>query len=70
MSRAPEDNRGAAMAIFTALFDLGLLLGGPLFGALIERAGYTPMFYTGAALTTVGLGIFLLWERGLGRRID
>ena len=65
VSRAPEDNRGAAMAIFTALFDLGLLLGGPLLGALIERAGYTPMFYTGAALTTVGLGIFLLWERSL-----
>lgn len=67
VSRAPEDNRGAAMAIFTALFDLGLLVGGPLLGALIERAGYPWTFRTAAALTLLGLATFLLWERSLER---
>jgi MFS family permease len=67
VSRAPEANRGASLAIFTALFDLGLLLGGPAFGAVIERFGYTAMFRTGAALTALGLAVFLLWERRLAR---
>ena len=67
VGRAPEANRGASLAIFTALFDLGLLLGGPAFGAVIERFGYTVMFRAGAALTGLGLGVFLLWESRLAR---
>ncbi len=64
VSRAPEENRGAAMAIFTALFDLGVLLGGPAFGLVIERAGYTPMFAGGAALLAAGTALFFFWDRG------
>jgi predicted MFS family arabinose efflux permease len=67
VSRAPEANRGASLALFTALFDLGLLLGGPAFGAVIERYGYTAMFRGGAGLTAFGLALFLLWERQLAR---
>jgi MFS family permease len=67
VTRAPEENRGASMAIFTALFDLGLLVGGPLLGALIERTGYPTTFRTAAALTTLGLAAFLVWERSLER---
>jgi MFS family permease len=68
VTRTPEANRGAAMALFTALFDLGVLIGGPAFGYLIERAGYTVMFGFGGVLTTVGTALFLLWEGRLGRR--
>jgi MFS family permease len=67
VSRAPEANRGASLALFTALFDLGLLLGGPAFGAVIERFGYKAMFCCGAGLTALGLAVFLLWERWLAR---
>lgn len=67
VSRAPEANRGASLAIFTALFDLGVLMGGPAFGAVIERFGYTAMFGVGACLTALGLAGFLLWERQLAR---
>jgi MFS family permease len=63
VSRAPEENRGAAMAIFTALFDLGVLVGGPALGLVIERAGYAAMFATGGALTAAGTVLFLLWDR-------
>jgi len=67
VSRAPEANRGASLAIFTALFDLGVLVGGPAFGAVIERFGYTAMFRAGAGVTAAGLAAFLLWERQLAR---
>jgi MFS family permease len=68
VTRTPEANRGAAMAIFTALFDLGLLVGGPAFGWLIERAGYAAMFRAGAGLTALGTSIFLVWERRIAAR--
>jgi MFS family permease len=63
VTRAPEPNRGAAMALFTALFDLGVLVGGPALGLVIERAGYGAMFTTGGALTAAGTAVFLLWDR-------
>jgi MFS family permease len=63
VSRAPEENRGAAMALFTALFDLGVLVGGPAFGLLIERAGYASMFATAAALIVAGTALFFFWDR-------
>ena len=62
VSRAPEENRGAALAVFTGLFDLGVLLGGPAFGFVIERAGYPAMFSTGAALTAAGALAFFAWD--------
>ena len=37
VSRAAEADRGSAMAIFTGLFDVGALLGGPAFR--VEPAG-------------------------------
>lgn len=67
VTRAPDDNRGASMAIFTALFDLGLLVGGPLLGALIERAGYPATFRSAGVFMLLSLAGFLLWERRLGR---
>jgi MFS family permease len=68
VTRTPEANRGAAMALFTALFDLGLLVGGPTFGWLIERAGYAAMFRAGAGLTALGTSIFMVWERRIAAR--
>jgi predicted MFS family arabinose efflux permease len=70
VSRAPEENRGAALAVFTGLFDLGVLLGGPSFGFVIERAGYPAMFSTGAALTAAGALAFFAWEAALSRERD
>jgi predicted MFS family arabinose efflux permease len=63
VSRARDRERGAAMAIFTALFDVGMLLGGPAFGALIDAAGYAPAFAAGAFLLAAGGACFAWWDR-------
>ena len=48
---------------FTALLDIGTLIGGPLFGAIIDTAGWEPMF----VVAGVGLGaatvVFARWDR-------
>jgi len=64
VSRARTADRGSAMAIYTALFDVGVLIGGPLLGFVIEIRGYTEMFITAAALVTIGTVIFAVADRG------
>ncbi len=66
VSRARDEERGSALAMFTALFDLGLFIGGPLFGLVIERSTYDAMFQLAAALVTVGAVVWLAWEKLLG----
>jgi MFS family permease len=44
-----EDSRGTALGAFTAFFDLGVGLGGPLAGATAALAGYPAVFYLSAA---------------------
>jgi MFS family permease len=64
VNRAREADRGTAMAIFTALFDLGVLLGGPLLGAIIVGYGYAPMYLTAAGCLLVGALCFAVADRG------
>jgi MFS family permease len=63
VDRAPDSDRGSAMSFFTALLDIGTLIGGPLFGAIIDSAGWEPMF----VVAGVGLGaatvVFARWDR-------
>ncbi len=53
VGRAPDEDRGSAMSFFTALFDLGILVGGPILGLIITVFGYTTMFLTAAILVVV-----------------
>ncbi len=62
IERARPTERGAALAIYTALFDAGVLLGGPLFGAVIESLGYRAMFLSAAALVVAGIAILKWWD--------
>lgn len=64
VGRARDADRGTAMAIFTALFDLGVLVGGPLLGGIIDLFGYTTMFVTAAALLVLGAVGFAIGDRG------
>lgn len=61
--RADESERGAALAMFTALFDLGLLVGSPVLGAVLERTGYVTMFGVAAGLAVVGGVGYGVWDR-------
>ncbi len=63
VSRARESERGAALSLYTALFDAGLLVGGPLLGALIRLGGYGTMFRSAAGLVVVGALVFAVWDR-------
>ncbi|HXB14899.1 MAG TPA: MFS transporter [Solirubrobacteraceae bacterium] len=52
-----EDRRGSALGAFTAFFDIGVGLGGPIAGATAALTGYSAVFYLSAvaALGTAAL---------------
>lgn len=64
VNRARDADRGTAMSIYTALFDLGVLLGGPFLGGVIVGFGYTAMFITAGTLIAAGTAGFALADRG------
>jgi MFS family permease len=68
VTRTPEENRGTALALFTALFDLGVLVGGPLFGFVIERFGFAAMYAGAGAGIVVGAALFFAWDARIERR--
>jgi MFS family permease len=63
VTRARVAERGAAMAVYTGLFDVGTLVGGPILGVTIRWFSYQTMFLTAAAFVVIGLGLFALWDR-------
>lgn len=58
VTRARPSEHGAAISVYTALFDAGLLIGGPLFGATAHHLGYPAMFGVAAASCVLG-GVLL-----------
>jgi MFS family permease len=63
VDRAPETDRGSAMSLFTALFDVGTLVGGPTLGAIIDTAGWGPMYVVAGAALGVASVVFWRWDR-------
>ena len=57
-----EDARGSALGAFTAFFDLGVGLGGPLAGATASLAGYPAVFLL-AAVAAVGTALLAALPR-------
>ena len=62
VQRAAAEDRGAALAMFTALFDIGLLVGGPMYGAILQSTDYATMFTVAAAVATAATVIWLPWD--------
>jgi len=48
VERMPVSQRGAGLGAFTAFFDAGVGLGGPLAGAIAALAGYPAAFWAAA----------------------
>jgi len=63
VSRAPVADRGSALAFFTALFDVGVLVGGPLLGVIITISGYPAMYTAAAAILAAGVVSYALWDK-------
>lgn len=64
VTRARTGERGAAIALFTAVFDAGPMLGGPAFGLIARDLGYDALFVTAGAVLVAGAGVFAVWDRG------
>jgi MFS family permease len=64
VGRTRSADRGSAMAIYTALFDVGVLIGGPSLGLVIELAGYPTMYAVAAGWIALGALVFAVWDRG------
>ncbi len=67
-----DEHRGSAMGTFTAFFDFGVGLGGPLSGAMASLAGYPAVFFlaAAAALGTAGLAATAPARRDLSAQAD
>jgi MFS family permease len=57
LERAPAGDRGAAIGIVSAFFDLGMAASGPVLGAIADRAGYAAAFGFAAGCAAIAAGI-------------
>lgn len=63
VERAQPRERGSAMTFYTTIDLVGLLLAGPIVGAIIELAGYASAFATVALVLLGGIGLFYGLDR-------
>jgi len=63
VTRAPVADRGSSIAFFTALFDIGTLVAGPILGYIIATRGYDTMFVFSGVVLLASLAIYVTWDR-------
>ena len=59
IDRTPVHRRGAALAVYTAGFDLGFAVSGPLLGYVAHQSGYVAVYGAGAVFALAGLGLVI-----------
>jgi MFS family permease len=62
VERTPDQNRGSAVALFTALFDIGVLAAGPSFGLIAREVGFAAMWFTAAVVVGLSAIVFAVWD--------
>lgn len=67
VGRARERDRGSAVAIYTGIADVGAVIGGPLFGVVLDHASYAVLYTLVAAILLGGLIVFLPWDARVQR---
>ena len=67
VDRAPEGERGLALGTLSAAWDLGVVVGSTLIGAVVDRASYGAGFGVGGLTAALGLLAFYAAERRLRR---
>jgi len=63
-TRTAPSERGSAMAMFTTVFDLGMLVGNPALGAVVRLTSYGTMYLGAAGVLTLALVAFAWTDRG------
>jgi len=66
MDRAPEAERGAAMATLTVAWDIGTLVGAFMLGFLVDAAGYGAVFLLVGLIPIVQAGIYMVIAKPRG----
>jgi MFS family permease len=66
VTRARVEERGSAMSVYTGLFDLATLVGGPILGLLIVYGSYNTMFVSAALLLVAATVLYWAWDRPHG----
>ncbi len=64
MDRAPESERGAAMATLVVAWDIGTVLGAFVLGFLADAAGYGQVFLLVGLIPLIQAGVFIALVRG------
>jgi len=62
VGRVGERDRGSALAIYTGIADVGTVIGGPVFGVVVDHLGYGAMYAMVAAVLIAGLALFVPWD--------
>jgi MFS family permease len=52
-----DSRRGSALGTFTAFFDIGFAVGGPLTGVAASLGGYSAAFWVGSACAIAAIGV-------------
>jgi MFS family permease len=55
LQRIPDENRGAALAIYTVFSDVAMSIAGPLGGLLVIAQNYRPVYFAAALLCATAL---------------
>jgi predicted MFS family arabinose efflux permease len=63
VGRARTAERGSAVAMFTSVIDVGLLVVAPVVGFLIHGRGYGLAFSTVGLVLIGGAFLYLVWDR-------
>ncbi len=60
---APEESRGRVFGIYRSAGDVGLLIGPPVLGTVVDAGGFPPAYLiTSVVVTTIAIG-FAVWGR-------
>jgi MFS family permease len=57
VNSVPDSRRGSALGTFTAFFDIGFAVGGPLTGLAASLGGYSAAFWLGSAFALAAIGV-------------
>jgi predicted MFS family arabinose efflux permease len=66
VKRVPENNRGTALAVYTAFADVSFFLTGPVAGAVIGLYGYASVFLFALISVLAALGIVIVLRQFQG----
>ena len=59
--RCSPERRGTASAAFLSTIDLGIAVGSPILGMIVDAAGYTTMYLVAAVVCFASLAVYLLF---------